>query len=110
MKKVMLIAVMAIFSSGVFAAKANLVRSENKVESKIENKVDISIKASSIKSKNNVTIKSHVGGTFTSSCGDVWEINYNCDKCSFGTVIKEMMQLLAKCEAACGTDIDYVSL
>ncbi len=101
MKKVILIALMAIVSTGIFANTKN------------QKRIVTNLTISHVSLKNTNIIKAygfHLGGTYTSSCGDVWNIDYTCNGCGVQQILSEVATLFSMANNACGTSITEVSL
>ncbi len=101
MKKLVLIALMAIFSLGSFAASPKLIKAPNaSFLIKKELKVQAPETTSSV----------HLTGTMTSSCGEVWDFTYDCySDCSFGGTVSNLADMQRGINAACGTSTTELS-
>lgn len=82
MKKLMILACFAFLSVGAYAAKSETSKTEQVASEKF-----------------------FADYTFTSSCGEVWDVTT-----SEGLSMACHMALWAKMEAACGTAVDYVEV
>ena len=91
MKKVLLLALMAFTSYGVFAAEG--LSAGQKEKTAFEDPAASSPQTGV-----------HISGTMVSSCGVTWNINYDCNSgCTFSGTLTNLDKMRDAINAACST-------